>query len=452
LRQNTLLIQRCAGLKPFPVLGGPGIGKSTITIAAVHRPEVIRRYGSRRYFVRCEAAPSRSAVVAVMARLLGIDPAPGIEAAVLTAFGAEPALLVLDNFETPWEAEQSEAEELLGLLSGVPGLALVVSVRGGERPGGVSWAEALRAVPLDPVAARQAFLDIAGKKFEADPLLDTLLAAVDRVPLAIHLLAHTAEPDPSLENLWQRWQSERTALLKRGAGGDRLSNIELSYEISWNGPRMTEDSRRLLSVLAQLPAGVAGAHLSVVNPSGPAAATALRASGLVYDEVGRLRILAPVREYVRRMHPPRSEDLDRAAAFYRRLLTEHGPKVGGSGGEEAARLLGPEAANIEQVVLASLTTAGAPELADTVSAWAKFARLTGAGSPALIERVVETIRAANHPRAVAICLKSLGDVYLSRSNLDVAREHYEQAMPLYRQVGSVLGEANCIKNARGFGS
>jgi tetratricopeptide (TPR) repeat protein len=432
--------------QPFPVLGGPGIGKSTITIEAIHRPEVVRRYGSRRYFVRCEAAPSRSAVVAVIARLLGIDPAPGVEAAVLAALGAEPALLVLDNFETPWEAEQSEAEELLGLLAGVPGLALVASVRGGERPGGVSWAEALRTVPLDPVAARQEFLDIAGKKFEADPVLDTLLGAVDRVPLAIHLLAHAAEPDPSLENLWQRWQRERTALLKRGAGADRLSNIELSYEISWDGPRMTEEGRRLLSVLAQIPAGVAGAHLSMVNPSGPAAATALRASGLVYDEGGRLRVLAPVREYVGRMHPPRADDLGRAAAFYSRLLMENGPKVGKSGGQEAARTLGPEARNIEHVILASIDRSSADERADTASAWAEFARFTGAGSSNLTERLAESIPADISPGARARCLRALGDIALARSDHAEARRRYEGALPLYQQVGAVLGEANCIRS------
>jgi tetratricopeptide (TPR) repeat protein len=32
-----------------------------------------------------------------------------------------------------------------------------------------------------------------------------------------------------------------------------------------------------------------------------------------------------------------------------------------------------------------------------------------------------------------------------RSDHDTGRDHYERAMPLYQQVGSVLGEANCIQ-------
>jgi tetratricopeptide (TPR) repeat protein len=45
----------------------------------------------------------------------------------------------------------------------------------------------------------------------------------------------------------------------------------------------------------------------------------------------------------------------------------------------------------------------------------------------------------------AECIKDLGDVHRMLSEYDAARGRYEEALPIYRQIGDRLGEANCMK-------
>ncbi|EIJ42426.1 hypothetical protein BegalDRAFT_1545 [Beggiatoa alba B18LD] len=45
----------------------------------------------------------------------------------------------------------------------------------------------------------------------------------------------------------------------------------------------------------------------------------------------------------------------------------------------------------------------------------------------------------------ANCLWRLGNVHLNLSELREARGQYEQALPIFRQIGKKLGEANCLK-------
>src|SRR5262249_41257292 len=90
---------------PVPVLGSPGIGKSTVTLAALHRPRVVRAFPTRRFFVPCDIAQSGEALAAAIAYTLGLGLGPHPERRVIAELDHTPAVLVLDNLETPWEAD-----------------------------------------------------------------------------------------------------------------------------------------------------------------------------------------------------------------------------------------------------------------------------------------------------------------------------------------------------------
>lgn len=332
---------------PTPILGPPGIGKSTLTLAALHHEKVISKYGAHRYFIRCDAIKSRLELASAIALALGLQPTATVETTLLSELGKSPVALALDNAETPFENDTLAVEEFLAAISGIPTLALIASLRGAERPASVSWREPIEPKVLKLPAARETFLAIAGKKFQSDPTLDLLVGAVDYVPLAITLLAHQAEGEPDLLALWQRWQDERTAMLQRAGGKDRLTNIELSYELSIQSPRLTAQGRQLLTVLAMLPDGFALGDIPAIFPGhGAAAAASLRKAGLAFDESARLRLLAPLREYVGRQLPPEPTDGNRLVDFYL-TLAKLASRLGTVGGADAGRRITPETANIE---------------------------------------------------------------------------------------------------------
>jgi hypothetical protein len=302
---------------PVPILGPAGAGKSTITLKALHDRRVVERFGPRRYFVRCDGAKSREALAAEIARSLGIEPAPKVEPAIFRALEAAPTALALDNAETPWDVDTASVEALLAELCAVPGLALAASIRGEQRPYGVPWREGIHAGPLTLDAARSAFLAVAGARHASDPYLSPLVEAVDRLALAIVLLGYQAEAEPDLADLWRRWQERRTEMLQRTGSTERLTNVEVSLELSIESPRMNEPARRLLSLLALLPAGVARQDLPALLPGGAnTGAAALRGIGLAFDQSGRLRSLSPVRGHVRCRRAPSTEDRERAIAYY----------------------------------------------------------------------------------------------------------------------------------------
>jgi tetratricopeptide (TPR) repeat protein len=432
---------------PTAILGGPGHGKTTISLKALHDPRVASRYGARRFFVRCEGARTRDALAGEVALAMGLEPGPNLGVRAFAELERKRAALVLDNIETPWEADTLATEDLLGQLSSVRALCLIVSVRGLQRPQGVAWGEPVGVPPLDLAAARQAFLAVAGQVFDSDPRLEDLLNAVDRVPLAITLLAYQGEGQPNLNSLWERWQAERTKILQRAGGTHRLNNLDLSLELSVSGPRMDDAARCLLSLLGVLPDGIAWADLDALLPGqGTAAAADLRRVGLAFDDgkSARLRALAPVRDFAHYGLAPGEVERARCINYYLALVAELGEKVGAEGGAEAVMRLTPEIGNLEAMIHLGLEASILTRSVDAACGLGELIRFTGLGTPLALETARDVAHSRGDALSEARCLRRLGDIALGRLDHDRALGLLELALRLYRGNGDVLGEAGCL--------
>ncbi|KAJ7181058.1 hypothetical protein C8R46DRAFT_1319617 [Mycena filopes] len=291
------------------ILGGGGMGKTSLARATLHHSDTCSRFEAR-FFVSAEAATTAVELAALIGPHLGLDPGPNLIKLVVQYFAQQTSscLLVLDNLETPWEPLESRSavEEFMSLLAGVKHLALMITMRGAERPGRVQWTHPFLQ-PLEPLsdhAALQIFEDITDDSHLSDEKTQ-LLQLTENIPLALDLMAHLVEYE-GLSNVLTRWKTKKTSLLSLGY--DRTSNIDASIAISLSSPRLTSGSRELLSLLSILPDGLSDvelvqSNLPIKNILG--CKSVLIATSLAYkDNKGRFRSLVPIREHVRQFSPP----------------------------------------------------------------------------------------------------------------------------------------------------
>ena len=79
-------------------------------------------------------------------------------------------------------------------------------------------------------------------------------------------MAHLPQSEPNLSGVWRDWQRKHAELLRRPGGKTRLTDFAVSIELSISGARMTSEGRRLLSIAALLPDGIAHIDQDVLLP------------------------------------------------------------------------------------------------------------------------------------------------------------------------------------------
>jgi hypothetical protein len=263
-------------------------------------------------------------------------------------------------------------------------------MRGAERPAKVHWTHPF-LLPLQPLsddAARQTFVEITDNVYDEKEIAQ-ILQFTDNMPLVVDLIAHLADYE-GLSNVLARWETERTALIS--VGHDRKSNLDVSISLSLSSPRITSESKELLSLLSILPDGLSDAEL--VQSKLPvrnilSCKTALLATSLAYqDSKRRLRSLMPVREHVQQFLPPSLGLIQCLRKLFYALLELY-YKYNGEQLEPVINQITLNLANFHEAFQQGLYN-HAPDLEITIhsiSSLNSFYRLTGRGYTVLMESI-----------------------------------------------------------------
>ncbi|KAL8280081.1 hypothetical protein RQP46_007411 [Phenoliferia psychrophenolica] len=292
------------------LIGVGGIGKTTLSQQIVHHPDLAHLGPPS--FVRCQ----RVATLAEFQQELlclreeALRPSENLDRAVQNELLTTRRFIVLDNlFDSP-SAVPTGFRSYLSTLADVPNATFLITTRNSD----MSITSSTRRIQRFNVAglargpAEELFRHEFDRESSSHPLqpdepdLPRLLKLLDGIPLAIKLVAARARSEPSLADVVQLWRDGQAW----GNGSlvpDREDSVAVSLAFSFEDKSLKEaDAINLLYILADLREPVP------CHPTPPlvrlAIEAAIRCSLLqsevrTSDKVNVVRVLVPVRKYIR---------------------------------------------------------------------------------------------------------------------------------------------------------
>ena len=280
-----------------------------------------------------------------------------------------------------------------------------------------------------------------------DAHLDELMELLDRVPLAVAVIAKVSlSGDTSLE-LIARWKKERSRLLDHGE--DRLNSVEQSILISVTSTPMKKNSEalKLLQILAMLPGGAKKSKLSALAPSlqnpSAALATLIRASLAYLTSDRTIRLLSPIRCYILERHPlgdmPRHHLHTVYYAFAQRSRCDFGPEL-----MQLKLEMVDEEANMNAVLLDALQRGDAQAAIRACEKYSWFL-LSHILRTDIIVEAIKRAEELDQLDLVADCLYIKAKININRGQHTSAALDLERARAIYNTLKDHKGVAQCLQ-------
>jgi tetratricopeptide (TPR) repeat protein len=248
------------------ILGPGGMGKTSVSLAVVESPLIEERFpGGNLVWVPCIEATSATLLLEILYTQLQV---PGDKQVTLDKIISElnaskqPRLILLDNFETPWNAPggtQKQVGDILRRLAILSHVAILVTMRGRYPP----CNQAIKWQPKDIKATDEvACLRIYHKLnpgSENDPDVPRLLAALGYMPFAVTLVAKLGvEGHSTAKDLLEDWLESGPDIF---SDPEQSMNHSIRLSVESDLMKRNPNAITLLAILSLLPAGTTKENL-----------------------------------------------------------------------------------------------------------------------------------------------------------------------------------------------
>ena len=277
------------------ILGAGGMGKTSVSLGVVEQSLVKARFlPGNIVWVPCIEATSATLLLEILSTQLQVPGNHGqatIEKIIsLLTTSTQPRLILLDNFETPYntlDGAQRQVEDTLRRLAMLSHLAILVTMRGRYPPcdEAIKW-QSKEIQPTDEAACLLIYHSIYPDS-ENDPDVSRLLGILGHMPFAVTLMARLGkEGQSTAKELILAWSENGPDILPDHH--EQNMNRSISLSVDSNLMKQNPQALLLLNVLSCLPAGTTKATLRWWVPAlhssmVPSAIATLSKTGLLVE-------------------------------------------------------------------------------------------------------------------------------------------------------------------------
>ncbi|KAK7438018.1 hypothetical protein VKT23_018187 [Stygiomarasmius scandens] len=446
------------------LLGPGGMGKTSVGLAVMEHPVIVKRYGqSNRFWIPCVKAESVTLFLDIIYDSLCISRKTGKTLDDILTELESPGgklhlqpnrVLLLDNFETPWNLgsqERAEVEVILRSLMRIPRVSILITMRANQPP--TEECEEEWITPLDREASARIYKDIYPKTSKEQ--LDELLDAVGHLPLAVTLIAKYAQTNGATPaKLLEAWRREGTGILSLG-NDDTDNMINRSIKLSIDSPRMKKspDSLKMLVFLALFPAGIATTLLPQWLPSSINSLktlSVLSSAALIEQRDETVIVIPVIRSYVLQPSHTSPEILRDAQDHARRvccsLLAQHRSEPGDIAFPEDKEFIYSQECNLQTILLDTIPhidTYASSEVLEALLTVSKHQRWTRPRLD-LIQHTLFVAEHVHNDKYIAESLACRGEIYLELGRYDNAIESLVLAHDKFFALKDNASAARCL--------